>query len=338
VLLGLILGVFFVSPLVLVYFLFIRWCDRFEPEPWWLLTIAFFFGAIFATLGGGISSMIAGAITQNVMGLAESSDEMKFITTAVWAPVFEEMFKGFGVLLIAGISWLGVKELDGPLDGAIYGGVVGLGFTLTEDVLYVSGAFAQGGAGGFVVLWFIRTVLGGLGHATYTAMTGLGVGWAAESKSIAVKIFAPMGGYFLAVLLHGFHNGILALGIEGFLIMLFTNFLVDAAFFLILFLLVVRDRKIVLRELAEEVGNLLHPQELQLITTYVTIGWRNWGTFFSKGWTPFRMRRRKQLALVEIAFIKSRRRRGEKNPGLDQKEAKLRHEVALANHHGVWLG
>ena len=35
-----------------------------------------------------------------------------------FAPVFEETFKGIGVALIALISALGLRELDGPLDGA----------------------------------------------------------------------------------------------------------------------------------------------------------------------------------------------------------------------------
>ena len=37
----------FVTPLVIAYALFIRWCDRFEPEPWWLLVCAFVWGAFF---------------------------------------------------------------------------------------------------------------------------------------------------------------------------------------------------------------------------------------------------------------------------------------------------
>jgi hypothetical protein len=75
-----------------------------------------------------------------------------------------------------------------------------------------------------------------------------------------------------------------------------------------------------------------------LITTYVTIGMRNWGILFSKGWRAFRDRREKQLALVELAFLKHRRRRGERGPGLDKEEAKLRHDVWILNQRGVWLG
>jgi hypothetical protein len=58
----------------------------------------------------------------------------------------------------------------------------------------------------------------------------------------------------------------------------------------------------------------------------------------SQGWGPFRVRRDKQLALVELAFVKSRRRRGEMGRDLDEKEARLRHEIATANQRGVWIG
>ena len=51
-LVGMLLGVVFVSPFVITYALVIRWIDRFEPEPWWLILAAFVWGALFATLGG----------------------------------------------------------------------------------------------------------------------------------------------------------------------------------------------------------------------------------------------------------------------------------------------
>src|SRR5262249_50102030 len=127
-LVGLILGVIFVTPFVLTYALFIRWCDRFEPEPWWLLLCAFVWGALFATLGGGISSAIGEAVATAATGVDESDPSIQAFGATVLAPVFEEGFKGLGVLLIALASALGLRELDGPLDGAIYGGIVGLGF------------------------------------------------------------------------------------------------------------------------------------------------------------------------------------------------------------------
>jgi RsiW-degrading membrane proteinase PrsW (M82 family) len=337
-LVGVLLGLVFVAPLVLLYALFIRWCDRFEPEPWWLLLCAFFFGALVATAGGGTMNGLSQTVVSIVTGMPAQSEEIQGIVATFSAPIFEEGFKGLGVGMIAVISWLGVRELDGPLDGAIYGGIVGLGFTLTEDVQYVSGAFDSDGLEGLLTLWFIRTVLNGLTHCTFTAMTGLGFGIAAETRKTSVKILAPLGGYLVAMVMHGFHNGILQLGDEGFLIMQGTNWVIDVLFFVMLGLLVARDRAIVLRELTDEVGGLLHPRELQLVTSYVALGWRNWAALFSDGWSAFRARRRKQLALVEVAFIKNRRRRGESGRDLDLKEARLRQEIVLANRAGVWIG
>ncbi len=334
---GLILGLIFVTPFVVTYALFVRWCDRFEPEPWWLLLGAFVWGALFATLGGGVSSAIGEAVAGAMTGA--DSQSLESFGATVLAPIFEEGFKGLGVAIIAAISALGLKELDGPLDGAIYGGIVGLGFTLTEDILYVANAYAKAGLGGFVGLLFLRTVLLGLSHCTFTAMTGLGFGIAAVSRNWFLKIAAPLGGYFLAMCMHAFHNALPTFfGEGGLVVMLLTSWLIDLLFFVLLALLVMRDRRIVLQELAGEVGALLHPMELQLVGTYLTLGFRNWNVLFTHGWTAFRLRRNKQLALVELAFIKSRRRRGETGAELDRKEARLRQELAWANQQGVWLG
>ncbi len=334
---GLLLGVLCVTPLVLTYLFFIRWVDRFEPEPWWLIIAAFVWGAIFATVGGGISSSIAQGITTALF--EASPQEMDVVGATVFAPIFEETFKGIGVSLIALISALGLRELDGPLDGAIYGGVVGLGFTLTEDILYVANQFATSGFGGFVVLLFLRTVLLGLSHCTFTACTGLGFGIATESKSWLVKLGAPVFGFGCAIAMHAMHNFLPTFfGEEGLVLMLLISWAIDILFFVLLALLVVRDRRIVVRELFGEVGDLLHPKELQLVSSYFTLGMKNWGVLFSRGWSAFRVRRKKQLQLVELAFVKSRRRRGEQGPEIDRKEAELRRDIATANRLGVWIG
>jgi RsiW-degrading membrane proteinase PrsW (M82 family) len=336
---GLLLGALCVTPLVLFYVFVIRWCDRFEPEPWWLLACAFIWGAFFATLGGGLSSELGEVVASNMTGTSMTSASMDAFGATVLAPICEEGFKGLGVAIIAGISALGLRELDGPLDGAIYGGIIGLGFTLTEDILYVAGQFEKDGLAGFVGLLVLRTVLLGLSHCTFTACTGIGFGIAVETKNWAVKIIAPILGYGCAMALHGIHNALPTyFGGSGTVVMIGESWMIDFVFFVIVGVLVTRDRAIVVQELTSEVGGLLHPRELVLITTYVTIGMRNWGILLSKGWRAFRDRREKQLALVELAFLKHRRRRGERGPSLDKEEAKLRHEVWMLNQRGVWLG
>jgi RsiW-degrading membrane proteinase PrsW (M82 family) len=331
---GLVLGVVFVTPLVVLYALFIRWCDRFEPEPWWLLLCAFLWGAIFATAGGGeVSSLVQGSIE---LFTGKSGDALG---ATVLAPIFEEAFKGIGVALVAVVTVVGLKELDGPLDGAIYGGMIGLGFTLTEDILYVSRQYAVAGFGGLVVLLFMRTVLLGLSHCTFTALTGIGVGIAIEAKRTRTKLTAPLLGYLCAVALHAVHNALPTFfGDEGLAAMILVSWIFDLLFFLVLALLVTRDRAIVIRELLGEVGGLLHPRELKLVSSYLELGTKNLAVLFAQGFGPFQERRRKQLALVELAFLKNRRRRGEQGRSLDLREAELRAAIARANANGTIIG
>src|SRR5579872_5700001 len=120
-LVGILLGLIFVTPFVVTYALFVKWCDRFEPEPWWLLICAFLWGAVFATIGGGTLSAIGEAVIHGTTGIG--GQELESIGATVLAPIFEEGAKGLGVAIIAVLSALWLKELDGPLDGAIYGGI-----------------------------------------------------------------------------------------------------------------------------------------------------------------------------------------------------------------------
>jgi protease PrsW len=338
-LLGAFLGLLFVTPFVLGYVLFIRWCDRFEPEPWWLVVCAFLWGAIFATTAGGTGSGIAEAVLCRVMEWSPDDSDVEKISATVLAPIFEEGAKGLGVFLIAGLALLGMRELDGPLDGAIYGGIVGLGFTLTEDILYVAKQFAEEGLKGFAVLLFLRTVLLGLSHCTFTACTGLGVGIATHSQNRFVKVTAPLVGLVAAMMMHAMHNGLPSyFGEGGLVVMLLVSWAIDVAFFFLLALLVVRDRSALLLELTAEAGQLLHPAEVSMVASYVTLNVRNIGVLFSYGYDAFQKRRRKQLALAELAFLKSRRRRGESGTEIDEDEARLRNEVEEANRAGIFIG
>jgi hypothetical protein len=139
--------------------------------------------------------------------------------------------------------------------------------------------------------------------------------------------------------MHALHNALPTFfDAAGTVLMILVSWVIDFLFFFLLAVLVVRDRAIVVRELTSEVGTMLHPMEMALVTTYITLGWRNVGVLFSKGYAAFRARREKQLALVELAFIKSRRRRGEAGIDIDRAEQKLRYEIGLANQRGVWIG
>jgi RsiW-degrading membrane proteinase PrsW (M82 family) len=335
-----LLALLVVAPTVFLYFLIIRGSDRYEPEPFWLLSVAFFWGAVVSTLTAIVFNEVGEGAVRASLGAGQAA-LVDASTASFVAPFVEESSKGCGVLVLWAISALWVKELDGALDGAIYGGVIGLGFTLTEDVLYISSAGAQHGSEAFFQVFVLRTVLAGLGHASFTAMTGLGVGLAAESASGAVKFLAPIGGWCAAVGLHFLHNYLVTFlydGGSGLVLKLVLFWTFDALFFLVILTLAVRDRSIVLKGLIDEAGRSLHPKELQRTTSYWMLV-PTWNFFSllgsSKGYGEAR---RKQLALVELAFLKQRRRRGERGQDLDTREHELRQRIQVANQAGVFIG
>jgi protease PrsW len=336
VIITLFLAIFLVGCCVFVYGLAIKGVDRYEPEPWWLLMACFFWGALGATFGALIFNTIGGEVMVAALGQTQAAQGA---TASFIAPPVEESMKGSFMLVVWAASALFLKELDGALDGAIYGGVIGLGFTLTEDVLYISRGAAAGGFAAFTIIFFLRTILGGLGHATFTAMTGLGVGVASESRNMLVKVIAPVGGWMSAMGLHFLHNFLVSyLGGFGLILKLLVFFTFDILFFVLLYVLALRDRSIVVRNLVDEVGVLLHPREFKTTTSVGQLVplW-NLMTIWSSP-RGYGSARKKQLALAELAFIKQRRRRGESGSSLDNKERELRGTIQTLNSQGVFIG
>lgn len=336
--LGLLIGLTFVTPLVLFYVLVIKGVDRYEPEPWWLLTAAFLWGAFASTalaiVGNGLGDAVFSAALGQGNALVEGA------TASIVAPLVEESTKGFGLLILLAVSLLWLHEVDGPLDGVIYGGVVGLGFTFTEDILYISRYTAeQGVASGFVLL-VLRTVLAGLGHASFTAMTGLGIGIAVVARNPLIRIAAPIAGWTLAVLLHAIHNGLVSfLGPAGLIIKLAFFWLVDFLFFVLLYALALRDRRIVREQLQPEVGVILHELELENVTKFKML-LPLWNTIalWGDGLAGYRRRRAKQVALIELAFAKARAQRSPDDAEVRAMETDLRRQVDDHNAAGVFVG
>lgn len=323
-----------ISPLVLMYVLFVRWVDRYEPEPWWILCICFLWGAIGATLGGGIATGIAAELARSAVAGSEALDA---ISATFFAPIFEESFKGFGVIVVFVLGHLIFHEFDGPLDGVVYGGIIGLGFTLTEDTLYIGQAGAEGGAAGFVTLTVLRTIFGGLSHALFTSMTGLGWGMVVVSKGPVRKLLWPCFGFFMAMLLHSIHNALPSyLGGAGGLMTIVLTWFFFLGWFILIGALVASERRVVLRQLSNEIGGLVRDQkELVHLATIFARGFSHFGILLSRGFGAYRATRRRHRALVELALVKERRGRGDTAQKLIREEGRLRTEIATLMQRGA---
>src|SRR5918993_2170863 len=161
----LLLVLYLVPVFVVVYLL-----DAYEREPLSLVFGALLWGAVAATSLAGLANHDWGAVVARLLG----PDVAARWTAALTAPLVEETLKALGVVLIYLIAR---SEINGVVDGFVYGAMVGLGFAVVENVFYFVGQFGgqpAGVLGGF----FVRVLASGLyGHVLYTGLTGMGIAW-----------------------------------------------------------------------------------------------------------------------------------------------------------------
>jgi protease PrsW len=182
-----------------IYLIPIMWLDRYDPEPLWLLALAFAWGALVAV----VVSFVVNTVLGTAIGIAVSPDAGEAVGAVLSAPIFEEGSKGLGLIILL-IFFR--KYFDDILDGIIFAGVIALGFATVENVLYYGGALGRGGIIALIVLFILRGILSPFAHVTFTSMTGIGCGISRESHNTFVRLAAPVFGYFGAVLLHATWN------------------------------------------------------------------------------------------------------------------------------------
>ncbi|CAN5401100.1 PrsW family intramembrane metalloprotease [soil metagenome] len=189
-------------PLVVVLF-FIRWIDRWEPEPRGALLFAFLWGAAASVF----IALVFSSISQNYQAAAglTKTAAAQFFSAVIQAPIVEETAKGFGILLLL---WALRHTFDGPVDGVVYGATIGIGFAFTENLQYFGLAIIDDhGLGGDVAQTFIlRAILSPFAHVMFTSCTGLALGFAARNSSRIGSLWYFIGGLIPAVFFHAFWN------------------------------------------------------------------------------------------------------------------------------------
>ena len=93
----------------------------------------------------------------------------------------------------------------------VYAALIAGGFAFTENILYFGSSFHQAQAAGEVdVFWqtfFLRGVLSPFAHVSFTSLCGLGLGIAAERRSLMLYFGLGLGGLSLGMVLHAVWNG-----------------------------------------------------------------------------------------------------------------------------------
>ncbi|MDX6670647.1 MAG: protease PrsW [Solirubrobacteraceae bacterium] len=314
-----------------IYVLLALRIDRFEPEPLRLLAWAFFWGATVATF----IALVLNTAGQAIVGANFGSDVGELYGGSISAPVVEESAKGFVLFLI--YRWRR-WQLDGVLDGMVYAAMVGLGFAMTENVLYYSKAAVEGGVP-LAATFFMRGVLSPFGHPVFTCMTGIGLGLAATTSKRWVRMVAPAAGLAGAIALHSLWNTSATVGGGGAFVGVYFLIMVPLFFGLVCVAAVAtsREGKVVSEYLRPEVAaGLLTAGDVELLTSLrdrrrLRKAARRDGRATRKAVKDF------QLAATQLAFGRRRRAR-DLPPGLSDPAADERAFADALGRLGTSLG
>jgi RsiW-degrading membrane proteinase PrsW (M82 family) len=170
-----------VIPLVFLYL--VKWLNFFETHRVRLIVLALVWGGI----SGGLSYLVSHPMAL-VLG-------RPFVATHT-APIVEEIFKSLVLLYLARRA-----DTTSFVDGAVYGFATGIGFSIEENMLYLSRVDLDAG----VVLAPIRAFLASVLHGSATAIVGMAVAGFPLGR-VKHPLLAWVVGLTVAIALHTAYN------------------------------------------------------------------------------------------------------------------------------------
>jgi RsiW-degrading membrane proteinase PrsW (M82 family) len=288
------------------------WLDRYEAEPTGLLVFAFTWGAGVATFGALVIN------TASMKAIQHAGANLSVAAVLV-APVVEESLKGLAVLAIFAVRR---QEFDGIVDGIVYAGMTAAGFAFVENVLYLGRTLAENGPSRLVFVFVLRCLVSPFAHPLFTSATGIGLGLAVQCRSRWGRVLLPIGGWALAVTLHGTFNAGTTVGVRGFA----TGYvLIQLPVFLAFVALAVagrgREGRLIGRNLAIYCasGWLTQAEVTMLATLSTRRSARVWARR-TGGPAALRAMRVFQELGTELAFLRERLRSGSADVGAPERE------------------
>jgi RsiW-degrading membrane proteinase PrsW (M82 family) len=164
------------------------------------LLAAFLWGMVAApALAMGLNDLM------RVWFAAAGLPEATRLAAVLIAPAVEEVCKAAGLVLVVR-RWR--DALGGVVDGIVLGALVGIGFTVGENLHYLGLAAVGGGSARLLESAYLRGVLGGLLHPTFSATVGAALGAARGVRRPGLRLALPWLGLALAILQHAAWNGV----------------------------------------------------------------------------------------------------------------------------------
>lgn len=269
----------------MLFYLIILWrMDKYDSEPLLFVFVHFLWGAFGAIIFGISGSLLLAYLT----GIIGSTSELsKLIQTIIFAPLSEEIAKGAFLLYT-----VNSKKFDNITDGLLYGGVIGLGFGMTENFLYF---LTYGDTPiNWIYLVVIRSLFSALMHCISTGTFGAFLALAKFSSKFGKNIL-PLVGLLTAIFIHFMWNTSISFSdtyLYGFLFMIFI-----ILFFIFIFRLSVNnEKKIIERELLEEsLLGLIPKEHIKILSSHLR---------FRKGWIDERIRKLYSRFAIRLALNK----------------------------------
>ncbi|MCL1906331.1 MAG: PrsW family glutamic-type intramembrane protease [Propionibacteriaceae bacterium] len=265
--------------------------DRVEPEPVFMLVTVFLWGAGVAV----ILSLLFETIGVVAIYSAGRDTDIAWMSAVVLAPIIEEATKG---LVLFGILWFRRKEINGITDGVVYAAVTALGFAAAENIVYYMNA-----GGSMVFVFLLRGLLFPMCHPVFTSMTGIGIAMSIGRRD-ASRVYLPIGGLILAMVLHAMWNGSAYLGLGALAIV----FLIVVAVMVTIILVLRKENLTVITHIQQHMvqymsTGLVTEADLYMLSSLKTRkDARNWArTNFGK--PGFEAMRDYQQACTHLTFI-----------------------------------
>ncbi len=256
------------------YLVAVRWLGRLEREPLRLILLVVAWGAIGGTFGG----LITASAIEDAMAFFQPRLLLDMISYALYVPAAEEISKGIVLVALAATPRIGHMT-----SGLVYGLAVGLGFAITENMIYAIHVFQNSGLEGWYVNLVIRTLFTSTVHGICSAMFGFCLGWAkVRVPGQPRPLLGLLTGLSMAFSLHGLWNAVMFVGIETdnpmFSIVAFVS-----TPFLVLILLIVthlslRDEGQIIADelLAEAASGLIPAHHIPILASPLARRRRDW--------------------------------------------------------------
>ncbi len=184
----------------IIYAVIVRYSEKYEREPWGSIGQAFLWGGTLAIV---IVILIRGFFSvyleDNYPVIASDIQYKTLIIMCLITPLVAELIKPIGLLLVR-------ADLLEAEDGLIYGAVIGLGFTATENLLFGIYLAPLYGIEMFVTVVFMRSMSVMFIQSSTTALTCYGITRAMKVKHKTGRFYAFPLFLLAAIGIHSLFN------------------------------------------------------------------------------------------------------------------------------------